>query len=40
MRLKLLVRGAAALLYDSGGKRVIRGQSDDGQLKFNASLVE
>jgi len=27
-------------LYDSGGKRIIRGQSDDGQLKFNASLVE
>src|SRR5215467_13864340 len=27
-------------LYDSGGKRVIRGQSDDGQLKFNARRVE
>ena len=27
-------------LYESGSKRILRGQSDDGLVKFNASLVE
>ena len=27
-------------LYESGGKRMLSGQSDDGLLKFNASFVE
>ncbi|PYO02079.1 MAG: hypothetical protein DMD91_05430 [Candidatus Rokuibacteriota bacterium] len=27
-------------LFDGGGKRILRGQSDDGMVKFNASQVQ
>ena len=27
-------------LYESGGKRTLGGQSDDGKVTFNASLVQ